>query len=232
MSEEDNKEISLECEIVPINSYPKYKNELQKKKLIIVEGKDDLYFLNYYLKHLDIMDIEVRPIGGKICSGNLEPFIKSHRNFNSLKAIGFIVDADDHNAAHEFKRLTVEIITVNNNSPIPGLELKCPDSIDEFSVNSPRIGIYVLPNNFDSGRLEDLFLNCVRGKPGMACVLPFSTCVSELDDPPRNLSKMKALAFIATQKELPRGVGGAAQHGIWDFGSSELDKLKTFILSL
>ena len=232
MRGEDNREISLECAIVSVSGFPKYKNELQKKKLIIVEGKDDLYFINYYLKSLDKRDVEVRPIGGKICAAILGPFIKSLRNFSNLEAIGFIVDADDRSAEEEFLRLSAEIKAVNDSSPVPGLELRCPDSISVFSTISPRLGIYVLPNNHDSGRLEDLFLSCVQGRPGMGCVHSFFECVSRLDDPPRNHAKAKALAFIATQKELPRGVGGAAQHGIWDFGSSELALLKTFVLNI
>jgi|GEM_PF-341906 hypothetical protein len=232
MSGEDNREISVECKIITINSFPKYKNELQKKKLIIVEGKDDLYFINYYLKHLEIMDIEVRPIEGKIDTGNLEPFIKIHRNFRELEGIGFISDADNISACQEYQRLTTVINELNGTPPISGLRLESPDYIGEFSPGPPRIGIYVLPNNSDKGRLEDLFLNCVKNKPGMKCVRPFFECVLTLSDPPKNYAKAKALAFIATQSALPRGVGGAAQHGIWDFDSSELVKLKTFIKKL
>lgn len=226
------KEISVECKIIDLRKFPELSNQIQKNKLVIVEGLDDLYFFNYYLKFLEVKNVEIRYIGCKYGFNELSTYIKTLNNFNLLESLGLVCDADDNLAEEEFERLKEVINDINNKDPIPGITLISPSDKDSFSTGKPRIGIFIFPNNKDKGILEDLFLKCVNDKPGMRCVNPFMECVLKLENPPRISSKAKTLAYLAAQKEIRRGVGGAAREGIWEFNSDELNKVKTFIENL
>jgi len=229
---EGPKEISIDCKIIDLRKFPKLSNQIQKNKLILVEGSDDLYFFNYYLKFLEIKNIEIRCIGCKFGFNELSTFMKILNNFNLLESLGLVCDADDNFAEEEFKRLSGIINEINKKDPIPGINLLSPSDKGSFSTGNPRIGIFVFPNNEKKGRLEDLFLSCVNDKPEMKCVNPFMDCVLKLKNSPRIQSKAKALAYLATQKETRRGVGGAAREKIWEFKSNELNGVKAFIENL
>jgi len=231
-TEEKLKEISIDGKIYDLKKFPQFNNTIQRSKLIIGEGLDDLYFLSYYLKSLDIRDIEVRYIEGKFELKNLSSYLKIFNNFNLLKCFALVCDADDISAEEEFNRLNKIFNEINTKDPVPGTNLIFPDDINSFSDGTPQIGVFVFPNNRDKGRLEDLFLSCVNDKPGMECVNSFMDCVSNLEKPPRIPSKAKASAYLATQYETIRGIGGAAREGIWEFNTDELNKVKTFIENL
>lgn len=226
------KEISVGCRIIDLRKNPELSNQIQKNKLVIVEGPDDLYFFNYYLKFLGIRNIEIRYIGSKYGFNELSTYIKTLNNFNLLESLGLVCDADDNLAEGEFERLKKIINDINSKDPIPGITLISPSDKDSFSTGNPRIGIFIFPNNRDKGILEDLFLSCVNDKPGMSCVDPFMECILKLENPARIPSKAKTLAYLAAQKEIKRGVGGAAREGIWEFNSDELNKVKAFIKNL
>jgi len=226
------KEISIDCKIIDLRIFRELSTQIRKKKLILAEGSDDLYFFNYYLKFLGIKDIEIRCIGGKFGFNELSTIIKSLYNFSQLESLGLVCDADDNFAEEEFKRLSGIINEINKKDPIPGINLISPSDKGSFSTGNPRVGIFVFPNNEKKGRLEDLFLSCVNDKPGMKCVNPFMDCVVKLENSPRIQSKAKALAYLATQKETQRGVGGAARKKIWEFKSNKLNDVKAFIKNL
>jgi len=226
------KEISIDGKIYDLKQFLQFNNTIQKNKLIIGEGPDDLYFFSYYLKFLEIKNIEVRYIGGKFGFNNLSLYIKTLNNFNLLESFAIVCDADDNLAEEEFNRLNEVINEINTKDPVPGMNLIFPNDINSFSNGTPKIGVFIFPDNKNKGMLEDLFLSCVNDKPGMKCVNPFMDCVFKLENPPRIRSKAEALAYLATQKETRRGVGGAARKGIWEFKSNELNGVKAFIESL
>ena len=169
-------------------------------------------------------DIEVRYIGGKIEFKNLSLNLKIFHNFSIVSSFALISDADEITAQEEFVRLNAVVNEINTNDPVSEINLIFPSDIDSVSNGTPKIGVFIFPNNLDKGRIEDLFLSCVNDKPGMQCVNPFIECVFNLEITPRIPSKAKALAYLATQEETRRGVGGAAQIGIWEFNSEELNE--------
>ena len=77
--------------------------------------------------------------------------------------------------------------------------------------------------------LEDLCLKTVADHPAMICVNEFETCFNKLDEPPKNSSKAKALAFLAAQPDSPSTVGRGAQKNCWNLDSPALDELKQFL---
>lgn len=230
MIDTDNiKEISVDGKTIELKKNPQYKNTLQRRKLIIVEGPDDLYFFNYYLNFLGITNIEIRYACTKFGHLELSTYMKSLNGFSLVESLGLACDANDHSAEQEFTRLRGEIEKINGNPPISGMRFIFPADIKSFSNSIPKIGVYIFPNNKDKGTLEDLFLLCINDKPEMKCVDSFMECIKDLGTTPKKYSKAKATAYLSSQKECQRGVGGAAREGLWPFNSAELNGVKQFL---
>jgi hypothetical protein len=108
-----------------------------------------------------------------------------------------------------------------------------PSEDGQFVPGSPKIGIFIMPgNSVDGNMLEDLCLKTVEEHPAMKCVCDFAYCVSGLNNPPKNISKAKCQAFLATQPEIVNSVGLGARKDYWDFDSPALDELKQFLENL
>ena len=113
-----------------------------------------------------------------------------------------------------------------------------PEKPGQFSDDHPKVGIFIMPGETIEGTmLEDLCLETVKEQPAMKCVEEFSSCVSSLDSPPKNISKakaqvFKAQVFLATQPGFVDSVGLGSQKGYWNFESPCLVELKTFLSHL
>lgn len=195
---------------------------IRQKKVIAVEGKDEVNFFNALLKDIGITDFEIRDVGGKQQFKNKLPALVRMSGFSDVEVLAIIRDADnDANAA--FK-------SISNILRKEGL--KPATEAAQFSEGRPKIGIFIMPGNSDAGMLEDLCLKTVENHPAMDCVRPFVNCISELEESPNNIVKAKAQAFLAAMPELANSIGVGAQKGYWNFKSEKLTDLKSFIDNL
>ena len=76
-------------------------------------------------------------------------------------AVGFIVDADDDSGAH-WRQIVNEIAGANGEIQLP----QAPDPNgtiipEDPAIGSPRIGIWVMPDNASTGELEDFVLRMI-----------------------------------------------------------------------
>jgi 5S rRNA maturation endonuclease (ribonuclease M5) len=195
---------------------------IHQKKVLAVEGKDDVNFLNALLKHAGITNFEVYEVGGKQQFKDKLPALVRMSGFSDVEVLAIIRDADN-NAETAFESI---------RNILKKEKLKPPVQINQFSEGSPKIGIFIMPGNSDAGMLEDLCLKTVEDHPAMCCVESFIDCVSKLENPPNNIAKAKAQAFLAAMPKLVNSVGLGAQKGYWDFNSEELTDLKSFIDNL
>ena len=196
---------------------------IREKKVLAVEGKDEVNFFDALLKHLGITDdVEVRDVGGKYQFKSELPALVRTTGFSDVEVFVIIRDADtDANAAFESIR-----------DILKGQDLEPPSQINQFSDGNPRIGIFIMPGNSDTGMLEDLCLKTVDEQPAMECANVFIDCASGLRDPPQVMAKAKAQVFLAAMPEIANSVGVGAQKGYWNFNSDELDDLISFIDNL
>lgn len=70
-------------------------------------------------------------------------------------AIGLIIDADDGTAANAYATFKTAIQAAAFPFPLP-------DNHTQFHQGPPRIGVFVIPNNNDPGRLEDTMRECAE----------------------------------------------------------------------
>lgn len=213
----------------------KHKSGFSFRKLIAVEGQDEVNFFNELIKFIGISDIEVWEVGGKTqFKPKFAGFIKL-RGFDELKSIAFICDADNRNsrsAERSFRSLCRNIENVATEEPSFSGNIVLPSRMGEFSESNPKIGIYVMPNNSNSGMLENLCLNSVEDDPAMECVNEFIECALQLDEKPKNIAKAKVQTFLASKEEIVNRLGLGALKRYWKFESPAWDELKTFISNL
>lgn len=213
-----------------------HKSGFSLRKLIAVEGQDEVYFFNELIKFIGTSDIEVWEVGGKtLFKPKFAEFIKL-RGFDELESIAFVCDADNRSAASSFSSLCGIIENVTTEEPSFSGNIVIPSRMSEFSSGNPRIGIYIMPNNSDRGMLENLCLDIVEDNvednPAMECVNEFIKCALLLEEKPKNIPKAKVQTFLASKEEIVNRLGLGAMKGYWKFESPAWNDLKTFISNL
>ena len=210
---------------------------IDKNKIVLVEGKDEINFINALLDKLSINNIQIIELQGR---GNLKKTLSTLFKLPEnklIQSLAIVIDADN-DQSNEFK--SVQDVLKNNNLPVPGV-------LKEFvNSDSRRVGVYILPGNADSGMLEDLCLATVDDHPVMSCLNQYITCLKaslpiKLENEPtdsqkfffpKNQHKAKAMAFLAAMYEPCSSVGVAAQKGYWNIDHPSLDEFKQFLLNI
>lgn len=192
-----------------------------KKKVLAVEGKDECEFFEALLNDMDISECQIYDIGGKDkFKSKIPAFIRfSHLHFEIVEVFAIIRDADD-NPEGAFE-------SIKNIVKKAGLE---PSStVNTFGDGKPKVGIFIMPGGSETGMLEDLCLETVKNKPVMKHVDHYIDCVKIMDEIPKNIAKAKAQVYLASKPDIVCRVGHGAKKNYWDFTSSTLGGLKTFL---
>lgn len=166
--------------------------------------------------------VDVREAGGKDKFKDLMPTFRITSGFRSIEMVAVIRDADN-NADNTFRSVT---------GILKKIGLKPPDRPDNFSTGTPSVGVFIIPDNYSDGMLEDLCLSTVQDHPAMKCVDKFITCTQDLTEHPKNISKAKVQAYLAAKPTIANSLGVGAQKGYWDFKSKNLHTLIAFLEQL
>jgi hypothetical protein len=197
---------------------------ITSKKLLAVEGLDEKNFFEKFLMFMDIHDVQIEDVGGKIKFVTKFPALLNTPGFYNpdqtprVTHVAIIRDKDEDNAFESVKNI------VSRAGPKP------PQGNAQFSDGTPLVGIFIMPGPKVKGNmLEDLCLKSVQSHPATGCVDSFADCISKLPKPPKNMSKAKVQSFLAAQPEIVTSLGLGAQNDYWDFTSSAFEELKAFL---
>jgi len=193
--------------------------EIKEKKILAVEGKDEVNFFKALLNYMNIHGIDVYEVGGRYKFKEEISALVRRSGFSDVEILAIIRDADK-DARGAFQSIS-NILKKEKLTP--------PKKEKEFSESKPKTGIFIMPGKREEGMLEDLCLKTVDNNPAMKCVEAYSECVLKLKNPPKNISKTKAQAYLAAMPKIAYNIGEGAQKGYWDFTSEELAELKEFI---
>jgi hypothetical protein len=200
----------------PIDEKP-----IERPRLLVVEGKDELNFFDALLNHMGILnDFDIRSAGGKDQFPKKFRALKGVSGFNKVRIFACIRDAEGTPADSAFRSIC-DTLRTNGIDP--------PNGLGVISTAAPKAAIFISPDNHNPGMLEDLVLRIVENEPAMECVNPFIECLSGLEKKPTNLSKSKVLAYLSAMPTDVNTLGVAAQQGYWDFNSPELTQMKEFL---
>ncbi len=195
---------------------------ISHKKLLLVEGEDEVNLFGVLLEDMKITDVEVIEVGGKHKFKTEINVIVKTRRFSDVDVLAIIRDADDcAKAAFESIKGILEKL---NKEKLIETHWK-----GKSSCGKPQIEVFIMPGNSNTGMLEDLCLKTVKNHTAMRCVETFANCVSKLKEPPTNMAKTKAQAFLSAMPKLVNSVGLGAKKHYWNFESNEMIDIKSFI---
>ncbi len=210
---------------------------VNKEYVLLVEGKDEVVFFDFYLKHLGYDDIQSIQVGGRDQFKNYFPLFIAASGFNEVKNYAIIRDADE-DVDSTFQSI-VDLLKKYRQS--------YPEKIFNFNANrGKKVGVYIMPGVISGKMLEDLCLEIVKESPVLACVKEYIECLDtntvkkENDDEieegrfyfPKNLSKAKLHTYLSGMHEYVPSLGRATEKGYWDLDSPVLSHLKIFIEQL
>lgn len=190
---------------------------IQSRKLICVEGRDEVYFFTAIFRYMGLTDIEILDFEGK---GNFKPRIaalKLRPGFDRVTHIALIRDADSNPPESAFTSLTA--ILTNNGYSVPGEN-------QSYSEGTPRVGVFIMPGNDEEGELEDLCLRSIYTEEVFGCINKYIECIGTKL---RKESKAKVLCYLASQEPIINSLGLAAEKGFWDFDNEAFNDLKSFL---
>ncbi len=205
---------------------------IKSDRLLLVEGKDEEAFFDKVFQHQDITGVQTRDAGGKDKFKSTFHYLSSTDGFSKVRSLGIVRDAERNPASSAFTSICSTLEKYSLPTP------EAANTVIDGKNNQGRdirIGVFIMPNNADTGMLEDLCLESARMEPVFDCVDRYmECCLSKLpeDERPRNLSKAKVQTYLAARKEITNSLGLGARKGYWDFDHVCFEGIKQFLREL
>ncbi len=212
---------------------------IEQKKLLLVEGKDEVSFLKEFMVRKTISGIQISDLAGRY---NFTPkrllTIMNTPNFNTLKSLAIIQDADI-NYQDRFKSIC-SVFKRANEELEKDLQLTIPTQIAVFTKSTPKIGVFLIPGNNKNGMLESLCLSTIKSDPAtkaiIKCIDAFIECIKQATtnqnvqyNKPKNIHKARLRAFLSAMEDDTPSLGIAAQKDYWNWDSEKLTPLLNFL---
>jgi hypothetical protein len=200
-----------------------------KPRLLLAEDKDCKYFLIHFTKKLGLEEIQIEEFGGKDNLRNhLEQYI-IHPDFPIVTSLGIVRDAETD--PDPFARVVSALKRIESEHNIG---LKPPKRPLQPSDGHPRVTIMILPKDGEEGALEDLCLKSVAQDKSMTCVEQYMQCLKQLQEKegiqmPKNVSKAKLHAFLASREVPGKPIGQSVAKGYLPADSKAFDDVKSFL---
>jgi hypothetical protein len=195
--------------------------KITEPNLLMVEGPGDELFFKALMKYHGLQNVQIINAEG---TSNFETKLKvlssSPQFRTTVLSLGVVRDADtDIDIA--FKCVTDALESAN---------LPVPESTLVPKGENPQVTVMILPEEGEPGMLEDLCLKSVEADPTMFCVKQYCRCLQQkCPSLPKNTSKAKVQVFLASRKEVEKGLGVAARDGCWPFHDAAFDEVKRFL---
>lgn len=190
------------------------KTTIEKSKLIIGEGKEDVMFLSQLIEYLEINDIQVNYYGGKDNLSNYLNNLPLIPGFSNLRSLGITRDADE---SFDDASKSIEY------------------SLRQHKLNeieNLKIEKFILPDNSSPGMLEDLCLKSIHTDE-ISCIENFFQCIETKARRKFNqTSKAKIHAWLSTQEHPNKRLGAEAQAGYINWDNEAFKELTNFIKNL
>ncbi|MBF0477681.1 MAG: hypothetical protein HQK59_18015 [Deltaproteobacteria bacterium] len=209
--------------------------KIEKEKVLLVEGLDEVNFFKAMLEHLDMQNVQTRDVGGKDNLRKLFPDVLNDPGFSRVKSYAIIRDADD-NADNTLK--SVQGLLKDKSQPVPS------NHAETAELNNLKVGIFIMPGNAAEGMLEDLCLKAVENHTVLKCADDYLACLEtnletlpngQEKEPgkqyfPKNRAKARMHSFLAGMHEYITSVGLAAdKEGYFDLDADAFKDLRDFL---
>ena len=206
--------------------------EIISPYLLIVEGKDEELFFEALIKNLELTDIQILPIGGKVrLRENLRHLVNKSSDFYLVTSLGIVRDADDDPKA-AFQSVSDALKEVKLPTPSnPLIPSTGPNPRNpKYHI---KVNVFIMPDGNSFGDLEELCLRAVKTDPAMECVDEYFDCLKHKALAlPKQMSKAKVHVFLASRIKPDKRLGEAAKAGYWPWNHNTFEKIKNFLFEL
>lgn len=193
------------------------------KKVLLVEGPDDIWFFNTLLARLNAPAEDVQII-------DYDGTPKLRRTFASLlldqkvasghvNAIAVVQDADEDEASA--RRNVISAFSLEGISEPEFGTFRTDDS------RGIAVGAFILPNNSDAGNLDQMLYMTMSESAAHAQTEIFSRALG-LEER-TDVYKRKTQVYLASQNEICRGAGRGAARGYFDMTHERISGITDFI---
>jgi 5S rRNA maturation endonuclease (ribonuclease M5) len=194
------------------------------QRVLIVEGKDDLFFFAELLEDIGkYQGVFIQEMGGRsLLETNLENFIH-HGRLREKTHVAVVVDADTNGLAIASK-LTSLLSDITGQNVTEGA----------WTEGTPRIGLLVVPSPENVGEIEDVVWNAWAADPAnaaaKACIETYETCMRENAGLRAHSSVKGRLGSLLALKhdEDPR-LGPAARANVFNFSHPGYERVISFL---
>ena len=208
-----------------------------QRRLLLVEGNDDLRFFIALFDHLETTDIAVGSYNGKDNLRNdLSERVRSPE-FRLATSLGIVRDADNSSQS-AFDSVIGSLRRVGLPTPDAPVVPKESDGL--------RVSVLIIPPNETRGELENVCLSSIEGTLDWQCVESYLDCLS-MSEPPvqeNNKAKVRLHSYLAagpihttdngniSGRRPALRLGEAAEAGVWDWSSPAFERLEEFLRNL
>ena len=208
---------------------------IEKPRLLLVEGNDDSQFFRRLIERRHGVN-EIRQTGIQIDrfaeTAKLSAFLANviapalERSALLVRAIGIVRDADNsYGSAFQ----SVQGALRHANLPVPNAPLENAHGA-LGNGNGISVVAYIMPDNSSPGDLESLCLEAVRDAPSVPCVDNYFECLKSVGNVPRQESKARLRAFLASNAANPTlRTGDAIAAGVIPWDSPAFDDVHKFL---
>ena len=196
---------------------------VDNSKQLFVEGRDDERFFGSFLRYLGLSGIQIRAYGGRGGIGSFLRILASEPDFGQIQSIGIVMDADNSAAS--------ALQSIQDNLRNAGLPV--PADLATPAAGPPAVSAFVLPDNSNSGELENLCLAALAEDPAMPCVDDFIRCLNTKPIPrPRKPAKARMHAFLASRERAYLRFGEFAESSAFPWNHPAFAALSNFLQNL
>ena len=190
-------------------------NPVSASGLLVVEGRSDEHAIYHLCRRANPGLLESDNFhDGKSFQGVLNT-VQGFVNREAIAAVGFVVDADDAPIDH-WQQVVDRIAAANDEIQLP----QSPDSNGTIipenpAIGSPRIGIWVMPDNASTGELEDFAAQMIPDSDNVW--LPAQRYINQIPHVERKFDDSKVMkshvhAWLAARRR-PGLIGLAVRDG-------------------
>ena len=144
-------------------------------------------------------------------------------NFSLVQSLAIMGDANSDRSARE---QGVRDALRDAGLPVPGTSLQSAQG----PAGDMKVAYLIVPHGQEKGMIEDVCLDSVKNDLALECVDYYFECIGQTRLlGPKQISKARLHAFLASRTEPDLRLGEAAEKGIWQFDTDAFGSLKTLI---
>ncbi len=209
---------------------------IEKSKLLLGEGVDEVAIFNALLKNIGRDDTQVMAYDGKDNLTNFLHALRKRPNFSAVELLAVTRDADYPKDPHTDAATAAVSAFQSVCGMLETAQFAIPMSLLAKAPGKPSVTVYILPDCASPGMIEDICLTAPDGQIEKTCLDSYFQCLANSGHEMERhaAAKIQFLAWLAPKLQKPDKMGYPVRDAVQylNFDHPAFDKLKEFLNSL